>query len=77
VSKIEDLQSSTTTQTSVSQPSILLSDVPPSQSEGNARNVAELEDPTDGMGSITFTDEEDSGYFGNKTIYKRDFVLRS
>ncbi|EUC26897.1 hypothetical protein COCCADRAFT_113091 [Bipolaris zeicola 26-R-13] len=65
VNKIEDLQNKGTTHiSSVSHASGIPSDLPLSQAEDSARTLAELEDPTDGMGSMIFTDEEDLRFFG-------------
>ncbi|EUC39529.1 hypothetical protein COCMIDRAFT_111318, partial [Bipolaris oryzae ATCC 44560] len=65
VSTIEDVQNKGTTHaSSLSYSSGIPSDVPLSQAEDSERNLADLEDPTDGMGSMIFTDEEDLRFFG-------------
>ncbi|EMD93153.1 hypothetical protein COCC4DRAFT_75864 [Bipolaris maydis ATCC 48331] len=65
VSKIEDVQNKgTACGSSLSHPSGIPSDVSLPQEEESARNLADLEDPTDGMGSMIFTDEEDLRFFG-------------
>lgn len=37
-------------------------------SERDEETTGELQDPTDGIGSIVFTEEEDSGFFGTDDV---------